>query len=222
VASSPLFCSISAPPPLLAGRGGEGLGVGSGDVAGSWCDNPRPPPSGDGGVAEMSGVAATVWCRGLPAPGLEAPPPNKLKAGWTLFPILGFPAASSSFSPLAPKRATSALLACHGGKGKSVCSPPRPRWSLWESGVEAAPSPRVVISPARVPVLPAELEWKGFASDPGRLFELSLVGRFPRHAAISLTAGCSLSAASVKNLLLLSPSVGLGDGRPLFRAHVRR
>jgi hypothetical protein len=65
-------------PPLLADRGGEGLGVRSRDAAESG--NPRLLLSGGGGVVEWSGKLATAWCRGLPGSDLEASPPNKLKA----------------------------------------------------------------------------------------------------------------------------------------------
>jgi hypothetical protein len=65
-------------PPVLAGRGGEGLGVRRRDAAEGG--NPRLLPSGGGGVAEWSDMIATTWCCGLSVSDLEAPPPNKLKA----------------------------------------------------------------------------------------------------------------------------------------------
>jgi hypothetical protein len=64
-------------PPVLAGRGGEGLGVRRRDAAEGG--NPRLLPSGGGGVAEWPDMIAAAWCCGLPGLDLEAPPPNKLK-----------------------------------------------------------------------------------------------------------------------------------------------
>jgi hypothetical protein len=65
-------------PPVLASRGGEGLGVRSWDAAVGG--NPRLLPSGGGGVTEWSNRIATAWCYGLSILDLKAPPPNKLKA----------------------------------------------------------------------------------------------------------------------------------------------
>jgi hypothetical protein len=59
-------------PPVPAGRGGEGLGVRGRDAAEGG--NPRPPPSGGGGVAEWSDKIATAWRCGLSVSDLEAPP----------------------------------------------------------------------------------------------------------------------------------------------------
>jgi hypothetical protein len=50
--------------------------------------------------------------------------------------------------------------------------------------VEGILSLGVGTSPARVPVLPAALEWKGFASYPGGMFEHSPESRSLLHAAI--------------------------------------
>jgi hypothetical protein len=64
--------------PLLADRGGEGLGERSRDATEGG--NPWPLPSGGGGVVEWSGKLVTSWCCGLSCSDFEAPPQNKLKA----------------------------------------------------------------------------------------------------------------------------------------------
>jgi hypothetical protein len=67
---------------LPAGRGGEGYGVRRGVAATGGC--PRLFPSNGRGVVEMWSLIAPAWCRGTPGSDVEAPPPNKLKAGWIL------------------------------------------------------------------------------------------------------------------------------------------
>jgi hypothetical protein len=76
----PFLCAVASLLfiPMLADRGGVGLGARSSDAAEGG--NPRPHPSSGGGVVEWFGKAATAWCCGLPRSDPEAPPPNKLRA----------------------------------------------------------------------------------------------------------------------------------------------
>jgi hypothetical protein len=175
-------CSVPASH-ILAGRPWRrGLEVRSGDVVAGG--NPRSFPSNDGGVVEMSGKVASAWCRGLPSSDFEAPPPNKLLAGWILDLGLESPATPSPSSPRVLLCVASIFPACRGGEGKSGDNMPRPWWSPWARDVKGIPSPGVVTSSARGPVLPAALEWKGFASYPSGMFEHSPESRFLLHAAI--------------------------------------
>jgi hypothetical protein len=98
---------------LPASRGGEGCGVSCGTaVAGG---NPQPFPSSGGGVMEMSSLIAPAWCRSIPDSDVEAPSPNKLKAGWILDLGLESPATPSLRFPRALLCFGSALPACRGG-----------------------------------------------------------------------------------------------------------
>jgi hypothetical protein len=94
------------------------------------------------------------------------------------------PATPSLSSQRVLRYVASTLLAFRGGEGKSVDNRPRPWWSPWMRDVEGITSPGVGTSPARVPVLPATLEWKGFASYPSGMFEHSPESRVLLHAAI--------------------------------------
>jgi hypothetical protein len=145
--------------------------------------NPRLFPSSGRGVVEMSSLIAPAWCRGIPDSDVEAPPPNKLKAGWILGLGLESPATPSPSLPRALLCFASALPACRGGEGKSGDNMAQPWWSPWASGVKGIPSPGVVTSPARGPVLPASPGRKG-VSYPGGMPKHSLVSRFLLHAAI--------------------------------------
>jgi hypothetical protein len=79
---------------------------------------PQPSPSGGRGVAELSGEVAMAWCRRLPGLDIDAPPPNKLKAGWTLDLDLGFPSAPSLISPQVRESAASPLSAVVAARGR--------------------------------------------------------------------------------------------------------
>jgi hypothetical protein len=184
---SPLLFSFGAALFLLftslpAGRGGEGLEVRSADVVAGG--NPRSFPSNGGGVVEMSGKVEPAWCRCLPDSDFEAPPPNKLLAGSFLDLGLESPATPSPSSPRVLLCVASVFLACRGGEGKSDDNMPRPWRCPWARDVKGIPSPGVVTSPARGPVLPAARDRKGFASYPGVMFEHSPMSRLLLHAAI--------------------------------------
>jgi hypothetical protein len=99
---------------LLAGRGGEGCGMWCGDVAAGG--NLRPFASNGGESVLMSAPANPAWCRGSPVSDIEAPPPNKLKAGWFLDLGLETPATSSRSSPRMKMFAVPALLAWRRGE----------------------------------------------------------------------------------------------------------
>jgi hypothetical protein len=175
---------------LPAGRGGEGCRVRRGvAVAGG---NPRPFPSSGGGVVEMSGLVALAWCRGGPESDIEAPPPNKLMAGWILDLGLESPATPSLSPQQLLLHVAFTLPACRGGEGKSDVNMPRPWWSLWMRDVEGILSPGVGTSSARVPVLPAVLVRNGFASYPGGMFKHSPVSMLLRHAAILCSGGARI------------------------------
>jgi hypothetical protein len=110
-------------PPVLAGRGGEGLGVRSWDT--TVGGNPRLLPTGGGGVAEWSNRIATAWCCGLSISDLKAPPPNKLKAVlWVCSPdessCLVFYGSSRRCGqrPLSSSWVILLLLASLGGEGE--------------------------------------------------------------------------------------------------------
>jgi hypothetical protein len=233
----PLPLSIGAAGLLLltllsAGRGGEGLGVRSGVVvAGGYS---RSFPSNGRRVVEMSGEVAPAWCRGLLGSDIETQSPNKLEAGWILDLGLESPVTPSSSPPRVLLYVASALPACRGGEGKSGDNMPRHWWSPWMRDVEE--SLLLELALHRQECRCFLLIWSGRGSLPTRagcLSTLLRVGFFsmpPSYACLlpsvagsgSLTAGRSFSAALAKTLLLLSPSVGLGAGRPPFRAHVRR
>jgi hypothetical protein len=107
---------------LPVGRGGEGCGVRCGvAMAGG---NHQPFPSNGGGVVEMAGMVAPAWCRGLPDSDIEAPPPNKLMAGWILDLGLESPATPSLSSQRVLMHVASTLSACRGGEGKSDVNMP--------------------------------------------------------------------------------------------------
>jgi hypothetical protein len=81
--------------------------------------NPRSFPSNGGGVVEMFGKEEPAWCRGLPDSDFEAPPPNKLLAGWIRDLGLESPVTPSPSSPRVFLCVASVFLACRGGEGKS-------------------------------------------------------------------------------------------------------
>jgi hypothetical protein len=214
---------------LLAGRGGEGCGMWSGDVAAS--ENLRPFASNGGESMLMSALVNPVWCRGSPVSDIEAPPPNKLKAGWFLDLGLETPVTSSRSSPRMWMFAVPALLAGRGGEEKSGDNIPQHWWTPWAREVKGSLSPGVFTSPARGPVLPAARGWKG-ASHPGGMPEHLPVSTFLLRAAIlclpppvrgrfwEFDGGMSLLGGVGEESTPAVPVRWTGAGRSIYRAFV--